>query len=126
MIKSRFFWIALVLLMLIPLVITLAFADDYIPILQIALSGWRYRSPNLILSDIFFFEAGFFLIFGAMLAGAVLYLSWSPGWMALFVDPVFHWKIIRKEREIPAALLLGFLVIGMGIVYILASVIVTL
>lgn len=126
MIKSRFFWIALVLLMLIPLVITLAFADDYIPILQIALSGWRYRSPNLILSDIFFFEAGFFLIFGAMLAGAVLYLSWSPGWMALFVDPVFHWKIIKKEREIPAALLLGFLVIGMGIVYILASVIVTL
>lgn len=112
--------------MLIPLVITLAFADDYIPILQIALSGWRYRSPNLILSDIFFFEAGFFLIFGAMLAGAVLYLSWSPGWMALFVDPVFHWKIIKKEREIPAALLLGFLVIGMGIVYILASVIVTL
>jgi len=126
MTKSRFFWIALVLLMLIPLVITLAFADDYIPILQIALSGWRYRSPNLILSDIFFFEAGFFLIFGAMLAGAVLYLSWSPGWMALFVDPVFHWKIIKKEREIPAALLLGFLVIGMGIVYVLASVIVTL
>ena len=46
--------------------------------------------------------------------------------MALFVDPVFRWRIIKKEREIPAALILGFLVMGTGIIYILAAVIVTL
>jgi hypothetical protein len=126
MVKSKIFWVALTLLMLVPMVITFAFADAYIPLLQIALSSLRYRSASLILSDILFFEAGFFLVFGAMLAGAVLYLSWSPGWMALFVDPVFHWRIIKKERDIPAALLLGFLVIGMGVIYIIAAAIITL
>ena len=124
--KSKIFWIAFTLLMFVPMVSTFAFADDYIPLLQIALSSLRYLSANMVLSDVLFSEAGFFLVFGAMLAGAVLYLSWSPGWMALFVDPVFHWRIIKKEREIPAALFLGFLVIGMGIIYILAAVIVTL
>jgi hypothetical protein len=126
MMKSKIFSLALIPIMSIPMVITLVFADDYIPILQIALTGWRYRSPNPILSDVLFFESGFFLILGAMLAGVALYLSWSPGWMALFVDPVFHWRIIKKEREIPASHLLGFLVIGVGIAYILAAVIVTL
>jgi hypothetical protein len=126
MLKSKIFWIALVLLMCIPMAITFTFADDYIPILRIALSALRYRAPNLILSDILFFEAGFFLVFGAMFAGTVLYLSWSPGWMALFVDPVFHWKLIKKVREIPTALLLGVLVMVMGIAYILMAVMVTL
>jgi hypothetical protein len=112
--------------MFVPMVITFAFADDYIPILQIALDSLRYRSATLILSDILFFEAGFFVVFGAMLAGAVLYLAWSPGWMALFVDPVFHWRIIKKEREIPAALILGFLVMCMGIIYIITAAIITL
>jgi hypothetical protein len=126
MLKSKIFWFALTLLMFVPMVITFAFADDYIPILQIALSSLRYQSTTLILSDILFFEAGFFVVFGAMLAGAVLYLSWSPGWMAVFVDPVFHWRIIKKEREIPAALIIGFLVICMGIIYIITAAIITL
>ena len=108
------------------MVITFAFADDYIPILQIALSSLRYRSATLILSDILFFEAGFFVVFGAMLAGAVLYLAWSPGWMSLFVDPVFHWRIIKKERETPSALIIGFLVICIGIIYIITAAIITL
>jgi hypothetical protein len=46
--------------------------------------------------------------------------------MALFVDPVFHWKLVKKVREISAALLLGVLVMAMGIAYILVAVIVTL
>jgi hypothetical protein len=61
--------------MFVPMVITFVFADYYIPILQTVLQGWRYRSDNLILSDILFYEAGFFLIFGAMLAGTVLFLA---------------------------------------------------
>ena len=126
MMKSKIFWIALTLPLFVPMVITFAFSDDYIPLLQIGLSSLRYQSANIVLSNVLFFEAGFFLVFGAMLAGAVLYLSWSPGWMALFVDPVFRWRIIKKEREIPAALILGFLVMGTGIIYILAAVIVTL
>jgi len=126
MLKSKIFWIALILLMFVPMTITFAFLDQYVPILQSALAAWRHRSANLILSDILFFDAGFFLIFGALLAGAVLYLAWSPGWMALFVDPVFHWKIVKKEREIPSALILGFLIMIIGISYISAAIIVAL
>ena len=126
MLKSKIFWIALILLMFVPMTITFAFLDQYVPILQSALAAWRHRSANLILSDILFFDAGFFVIFGALLAGAVLYLAWSPGWMALFVDPVFHWKIVKKEREIPSALILGFLIMIIGISYISAAIIVAL
>ena len=124
LLKSKIFWGVLISLMFVPMIITFIFSDDYIPILQSALQSWRFRSDNLILSDILFYEAGFFLIFGAMLAGAVLFLAWKPDRLALFVEPVFRWTIIEKEREIPAALLLGLLLIAMGIIYISTSVIV--
>ena len=47
-------------------------------------------SENVILSDVLFFEAGFFLVFGAMLAGAVMFISWKPDRLGLFVEPVFR------------------------------------
>jgi len=66
------------------------------------------------------------MFFGAVFAGAVLYLAWRPDRLKLFVDPVFHWKIVRNEREIPAALLVGLILIAIGIIYILAAITVTL
>ena len=57
MLKSKIFWITLIPLMFVPMVITFAFADNYIPILQSDLFGWSYRSENLILSDVLFYEA---------------------------------------------------------------------
>ena len=126
MLRSKIFWIAFLLLLLVPMALTFVLANNYIPFLQTALRSLRNRPADLILSDILFYEAGFFLILGAMVAGAVLYLSWSPGWMALFVDPVFHWRLVKKEREIPAALIIGFMIIAVGIVYISAAIAVTL
>jgi len=126
MLRSKIFWIALLLLLLVPMTLTFVLANNYIPFLQTALRSLRNRPADLILSDILFYEAGFFLILGAMVAGAVLYLSWSPGWMALFVDPVFHWRLVKKEREIPAALIIGFMIIAVGIVYISAAIAITL
>ena len=126
MLRNKIFWIALLLLLLVPMALTFVLANNYIPFLQTALRSLRNRPADLILSDILFFEAGFFLILGAMVAGAVLYLSWSPGWMALFVDPVFHWRLVKKEREIPAALIIGFMIIAVGIVYISAAIAISL
>ena len=126
MLRSKIFWIAFILLLLFPMALTFVLANNYIPFLQTALRSLRNRPADLILSDILFYEAGFFLILGAMVAGAVLYLSWSPGWMALFVDPVFHWRLVKKEREIPAALIIGFMIIAVGIVYISAAIAITL
>lgn len=113
-------------LLFVPMLIDFVYINDYLPILRVAFPFWSERSDIYILSDILFFEGGFFLVFGAVFAGAVLYLAWSPGWMALFVDPVFHWKIVKREREIPAALIFGLLMIAIGTIYILAAIIVTL
>jgi hypothetical protein len=126
MLKSKIFWIALILLIFVPLIVTFTFSDYLIPILQSNLLGLSYKSENVIISDILFFEGGFFLVFGAMLAGAVLFISWKPDRLGLFQEPVFRWKIIKKERDIPAALLLGLITIISGIIYISVSIIVTL
>ena len=123
MLKTRFFWIAFFLLMLVPLFITFIFADNLIAMFQ---DEWNYRPGNYILGDILFYEGGFFLIFGGMVAGAVLFLSWKPDRLGLFVEPVFRWKILKKERDIPAAILLGLLMIIIGISYILACIFVSL
>ena len=123
MLKSKIFWVALVSLMFVPMVITFTFAGDLIATFQ---NDWNFRPGNYILSDILFYEAGFFLLFGPMLAGAVLFLSWKTDRLALFVEPVFRLKIIQKEREIPAALLLGLLMIIIGIIYISISITITL
>jgi hypothetical protein len=108
------------------MLIDFVYLNDYLPTMRTAFSSWRERSAIFILSDILFFEGGFFLVFGAVFAGAVLYLAWSPGWMALFVDPVFHWKVVKKEREIPAALIVGLILIVVGIIYISGAIIITL
>jgi hypothetical protein len=112
--------------MLSPIAIDVALVSNYLPILQRLFPFWKYRPTYLVLSDILFLEGGLFLFFGALIAGVVLYNAWSPGWMALFVKQVFHWKIVKKAREIPASLIVGLILIGAGIIYILAAIIVTL
>ena len=124
--KSNIWWMLFVFLLFVPMLINFVYLNDYLPILQTAFPFWSERSASYILSDILFFEGGFLLVFGAVFAGAVLYLAWSPGWMALFVDPVFHWKIVKKELEIPAALIVGLLIIAIGIIYVSVAIIVTL
>jgi hypothetical protein len=124
--KSDLWWMLFVFLLFVPMLIDFVYLNDYLPILRKAFPFWSERSAIYILSDILFFEAGFFLIFGAVFAGVVLYLAWSPGWMALFVDPVFRWTTVKKEREIPAALVAGLIITAVGIVYILTAILVTL
>jgi hypothetical protein len=124
--KSHLWWMLFVLLLFVPMLIDSVYLNDYLPILRTAFPFWGERSAIYILSDFLFLEAGFFLIFGAVFAGTVIYLAWSPGWMALFVDPVFHWKIVKKEREIPASLVAGLVIIAVGVVYMSAAILATL
>jgi hypothetical protein len=124
--KSNMWWMLFVFLLFVPMLINFVYLNDYLPILQTAFPFWSERSAIYILSDILFFEGGFLLIFGAVFAGAVLYLAWKPDRLKLFVDPVFHWKIVKKEREISAALIVGLILIAIGVIYISAAIIVTL
>jgi hypothetical protein len=113
--------------MLSPMVIEVAFVSDYLQILRRLFPFWEYRAQYLVLSDILFFEGGLFLIIGALLAGVTLYNAWVPdAFKARFTESLFNWKIIRKGREISPALKIGLILIGAGIIYILAAIIVTL
>ena len=124
--KSKIWWVLFVFLLFVPMFVDFVYLNDYLPILRVAFPFWSEKSAMYILSDILFFEGGFLLIFGAVFAGAVLYLAWRPDRLALFVTPVFHWKIVKKEREIPAALIVGLILIAIGIIYISAAIIVNL
>jgi len=124
--KSNIWWMLFVFLLFVPMLIDFVYLNDYLPILQTVFPFWSERSAIYILSDILFFEGGFLLIFGAVFAGAVLYLAWKPDRLKLFVDPDFHWKIVKKEREISVALIVGLILIAVGIIYISAAIIVTL
>jgi hypothetical protein len=44
-----------------------------------------------------FFEGGFLPIFGAVLAGAVIYLAWKTDRLKFFVNPVFTGKLSKKN-----------------------------
>ena len=81
------------------MIITFAFSDYLISIFQGDLFGWNYMSENVISNDVLFFEVGFFLIFGAMLAEAVMFISWKPDRLGLFVEPVFGWTLIKKKEK---------------------------
>ena len=124
--KRNIWWMLFVFLLFVPMLIDFVYLNDYLPILQTAFPFWSEKSPIYILSDILFFEGGFLLILGAVFAGAVIYLAWKPDRLKLFVDTVFHWKIVKKEREIPAALIVGLILIAIGIIYISAAIIVNL
>jgi hypothetical protein len=124
--KNNIYWIILILLVLSPIAIDAAVVSNYLPILQELFPFWKHRPTYLVLSDILFLEGGLFLFFGALIAGVVMYNAWSPGRLALFIKQVFDWEIVRKAREIPASLIVGLILIGAGIIYILAAIIVTL
>ena len=121
------YWIIFILLVLSPIVIDVAFIFNYLPILQRLFPFWEYRPTYLVLSDILFFEGGLFLVIGALLAGVILYNAWVPDVLrAGFTKSIFNWKLVRKGREISPALKIGLILIGAGIIYILAAIIVTL
>jgi hypothetical protein len=120
MLKRKIFWIALILVMFVPMVVTFVFADELVTVFHN-----EFRPDTYVLSDLLFYEAGIFLAFGAVFAGVVLFVGWKPDMLSLFVEPVFRWTIIKKEREIPSSLLLGLLILSVGIIYIAVSVIIT-
>jgi len=64
MVKNKVAWITLIVLMFVPMIITFTFSDTLISTFQ---DEWNYRTGNYILSDLLFYEAGFFFVFGGFL-----------------------------------------------------------
>jgi hypothetical protein len=124
---KKAYWIIFILLMLSPIAIDAHLVFNYLPILQESFPFWKYKPTHFVLSDILFVEGALLLVAGAVLAGFTLYTMVVPGKLQVtYVKSVFDWKTIKKEHEIPPALKIGLILIGVGIIYILAAVIVTL
>ena len=101
--------------------------NDYAPVLQGVLSFWKNRSTTLLLSDILFLEGGMFLIFGALFAGVILYTAWVPTDVikTQFTEYIWNWKVMSKERGSTTGALAGLIIIGVGLLYIAAAIIIT-
>ncbi len=122
------YWLAVFLLFVFSLIaVDFAIVSNYLPILQKSVPFWKYKATFSILSDILFIEGALFLVIGALLAGVILYCAWVPHpFRARFTESIFNWKLVRGSREISPALKIGLILIGAGIIYILAAIIVTL
>ena len=72
-----FTWALLILLLFVPLMLEFALASEIIAGIQRLFPYWKNRSVSVVLSDILFIQAGASIVFGALIAGAVLYNTWA-------------------------------------------------
>ena len=116
-----------IVVLFVPMIIEFIYLNNYATTLQRVLSFWRNRSTTLLLSDILFLEGGALLLFGALVAGAILYNAWVPTDVrkAQFTEYIWNWKIMGKERRATTGLLVGLILIGTGIAYMIVGIFIT-
>ena len=110
------------------MVLEFVYLNDYAPALQRALPFWSNRSTTLLLSDMLFLQGGALLFLGALVAGTILYNAWAPTDVrrAQFTEYIWNWKVMNKDRGSTSGALPGLLLIGIGIVYVIVGIIITL
>jgi hypothetical protein len=121
------YWIVAFLLLTFSLIaVDYTIVSNYLPILQ----EWyllEYKQPNFVISDILFVEGALLLVVGAVFAGFSLYTMVGPSKLTVeYLKSVFNWETIKKEQDIPSTMKIGLILLGVGIVCILAAIIVTL
>ncbi len=106
------------------MIIGFVFASEIIPFAQRVFPFWINKPIHVFLSDLFFMEAGAFLIFGSFLAGVVLYDAWAALDVrkVQFTDYIWNWKKMKEERESPAGLIVGLTILAFGIIYVLVAI----
>jgi hypothetical protein len=83
---------------------------------------------KFILSDLLFVEGALSLVFGAVFAGFSLYTMVRPSSqvMAEYIKSVFSWETVKREQDIPSTLRNGLILLGVGVVCIIAAIAATL
>jgi len=124
-----FVWLLVfVLALFAPMVLEFVYLEAFAPSIQGAFSFWRNRSTTLLLSDLFFFEGGAFILLGALVAGTILYNAWAPSDVrrAQFTEYIWNWKVMDKERGSTKGALPGLILVAAGITYIIVGILITL
>ena len=92
-------WALLLLLLFVPMILEFAFASEIITSIQRLFPYWKNKSVSVVLSDILFIQAGAFIVFGALVAGAVLYNTWASidVRQLQFTKYIWSWRKIKEE-----------------------------
>ena len=121
-----FIWALFVLLLFTPMTVEFVFVSDMLPVAQRLFPFWEGKPVAVFLSDVLFVEAGVFLVFGALIAGVILYNSWAALDVrkVQFAEYIWNWKKMKEERDSPTGLTVGLTILAVGVVYVLGAVIV--
>ena len=119
-----FIWALFVLLLFTPMIVEFAFVSDILPTAQRTFPFWREKTEAVFLSDLLFIEAGALILFGALIAGTTLYSSWAALDVRTvqFTDYIWNWRQMKKDRDSPAGLTFGLILLAVGVAYVLAAV----
>jgi hypothetical protein len=126
--KNIVWLLVFVLVLFIPLILEFIYLEDFASTAQRVLPYWRNRSTTLLLSDMLFLQGGALILFGALVAGTILYNAWAPTDVrrAQFTEYIWNWKVMDKERGSTKGALPGLILIGAGIAYIIVGIFITL
>ena len=119
-----FIWVLLVLLLFTPMLAEFVFVSNILPIVQRIFSFWKGKTEVVFLSDLLFIEAGVLILFGALIAGTTLYSAWAALDVRTvqFTDYIWNWRQMKKDRDSPAGLTFGLILLAVGVAYVLAAV----
>jgi hypothetical protein len=115
------------LLMFVPMILEFIYLSDFASALQYVFPYWRNRSTTLLLSDVLFLQGGVFIFFGALIAGVILYNAWQTNRSLIrkYISSIWNVNIMEAERRSQKGFVIGLILIGAGITYIIVGIIVT-
>jgi len=110
------------------MILEFIYLDVFVSALQKLLPYWRNRSTTLLLSDMLFLQGGAFILFGALVAGVILYNAWGTTRLLFrkYISSIWNTKVMEEERKSPTGLAIGLILIGVGITYILVGIMITI
>jgi hypothetical protein len=117
-------WVLFVFLLFTPMIAESVFASNIVPIAQKIFPFWHNKPVKVFLSDVLFLEAGVFIVFGALISGAILYNSWAALDVrkVQFTEYIWNLRQMRKERNFSTGLIIGLVFLAVGILYVLAAI----
>jgi hypothetical protein len=125
-VKKLIYWLILVLVLFLPIIIGFVFAQEIVPVARKIYTYWVDKPIQVFLSDLFFIEAGGFLIIGALVAGVTLYNTWAALDVRTvqFTDYIWNWRRMKEERKSSAGLIVGLTMLAVGVVYFIVAIVV--
>ena len=117
-----------ILILLIPLILEYTFREDFVLIIQKIFTFWRNRTTTVVLSDMMFLQGGVLILIGTLVTGVILYNAWGTTQLLFrkYISSIWNTKVMAQERRSPVGVLAGLIIIGVGIIYIIIGIIITL